>query len=61
MSECVCVCSEVDVRAIHVHVFGAPWCNTIIDFNFGRHDLSTRKSDIHRGRNAEVKITFKGR
>ena len=35
---------------------------TIIDFNFGRHkDLSTRKSDIHRGRKAEVNITFEGR
>ena len=35
---------------------------TVIDFNFGRHkDLSIRKSDIHRGRKAEVNITFDGR
>ena len=35
---------------------------TVIDFNFGRHkDLSTLKSDIHRGCKAEVNITFAGR
>ena len=35
---------------------------TVIDFNFGRHkDLSTRKSDIHQGRKAEVNITLRGK
>ena len=39
---------------------------TFIDFKFGRHkDLSTRKSNIHRGRKtsmtASVNITFSGR
>ena len=36
--------------------------NTVTDFNFGRDkDLSSLKSDIHRGRKAEANITFSGR
>ena len=35
---------------------------TIIDFIFSRHeDLSTWKSDIHRGLETLVNITYKGR
>ena len=35
---------------------------TVIDFNFGRHeDLSTLKSNIHLGLAASVNITFSGK
>ena len=35
---------------------------TVIDFNFDRHkDLSTLKSDIHRGLAASVNYHFSGR
>ena len=38
-------------------LFVKRWCYTIIVFK----DLTTRKSDIHRDRKAEVNITFKDR